>query len=396
MRILVVNSLADEIQVGGAEKSISILVNSWRSIGCYVDVVALTPDKTHIIETQQGSEIYIELLNYYWPFDGTPRSRSARLRWHLRDRWNSDMAFLLSKALNGRPKYDIAFVNLLTGFSRSVLPTLSDKASVTCLALRDYSLIHPNGSSDTLGFSPSDLLARVLKLGSCRVFGQEVDAVIGISEDILSRHLKRGIFKQKASKVIYNPVVRTASSVDLHRREDEEIVVGFLGRLIPEKGLHILLEVLSEVPGIAVKVGGGRRGEYFNILHARFGHATNVEFLGRVNPEDFFPEIDVLAVPSVWNEPFGRVVPEAYQFGKPVVVNPTGGLPELVKMGLTGFVLNFTEIERARSFFLQLMRGDLIAMGDECLKYSSIFDAERISEEYLAFFREQLELTTIK
>jgi glycosyltransferase involved in cell wall biosynthesis len=47
----------------------------------------------------------------------------------------------------------------------------------------------------------------------------------------------------------------------------------------------------------------------------------------------------VVVVPSVWQEPFGRVALEALMHGTPVVASRRGGLPEIVSDGVTGFVV---------------------------------------------------------
>jgi glycosyltransferase involved in cell wall biosynthesis len=65
---------------------------------------------------------------------------------------------------------------------------------------------------------------------------------------------------------------------------------------------------------------------------------TRVRFLGHVKPQEFFSEIDVLVVPSLWNEPMGRVVVEAYGMGVPVLGARRGGIPELIDDGVTGLL----------------------------------------------------------
>ena len=57
--------------------------------------------------------------------------------------------------------------------------------------------------------------------------------------------------------------------------------------------------------------------------------------------KDFFESIDLLIVPSLWNEPFGRVVIEAYSYHCPVLMAKNGGLDELVYDGIScGFNSN--------------------------------------------------------
>ena len=55
-----------------------------------------------------------------------------------------------------------------------------------------------------------------------------------------------------------------------------------------------------------------------------------VSFLGFVTPKAFFEQIDVLVTPSLWAEPLGRTVLEAYRVGVPVLGSATGGIAELI------------------------------------------------------------------
>ncbi len=56
-----------------------------------------------------------------------------------------------------------------------------------------------------------------------------------------------------------------------------------------------------------------------------------VEFLGVVSAESFLDSIDLLIVPSKWNEPYGRVIIESMGRKVPVAAGMVGGIPELLK-----------------------------------------------------------------
>jgi len=55
-----------------------------------------------------------------------------------------------------------------------------------------------------------------------------------------------------------------------------------------------------------------------------------------VEKENFYGKIDVLVVPSLWDEPFGRVIIEAALRGIPVIVSKNGASLELLKLGVIG------------------------------------------------------------
>jgi glycosyltransferase involved in cell wall biosynthesis len=63
-----------------------------------------------------------------------------------------------------------------------------------------------------------------------------------------------------------------------------------------------------------------------------------IRFLGFVEPAELLSRIDVLVVPSLLQEPFGRVLIEAYGHGVAVIGSRRGGIPEVIEDGETGLI----------------------------------------------------------
>jgi glycosyltransferase involved in cell wall biosynthesis len=116
----------------------------------------------------------------------------------------------------------------------------------------------------------------------------------------------------------------------------------FLGRMTEEKGLRVLAEAWEKVEatrqdGRLVVAGDGPMADWFN---SRALSLRRVDFVGYVDGErkrDLIRDCDAMIVPSVWWEPLGLVVYEAYDFSKPVLAAASGGLSEIVTPGLTGW-----------------------------------------------------------
>jgi len=127
-------------------------------------------------------------------------------------------------------------------------------------------------------------------------------------------------------------------------RADDSVVVGLLGRMVPEKGCATLIDALAREPRLVARIAGGGDAEPVRELAERRGVTDRMQVLGPIPPEqvaDFYASIDVLAVPSVptpsWTEQFGRVAVEAMAAGVPVVSSDAGALPDVV--GGAGIVI---------------------------------------------------------
>jgi len=119
--------------------------------------------------------------------------------------------------------------------------------------------------------------------------------------------------------------------------------IAFLGRLVPEKGVQVIIEALPRIleshPGAILLVAG--RGPYENDLRRLagvYGVADQVKFIGFVDDQarnQLLAEAAVAVFPSIY-EPFGIVALEAMAAGTPVLVSDTGGLGEIISHGIDG------------------------------------------------------------
>ena len=122
----------------------------------------------------------------------------------------------------------------------------------------------------------------------------------------------------------------------------QEKIVLFVGRLVHEKGAHVLVnavpKVLEKVNAKFVIVGNGYMRDQLSDLVRGMGLAHKVMFTGFVDDETLRKLqkcADVSVVPSLF-EPFGIVALEAMAAGSPLVVSDTGGLSEIVSHEVDG------------------------------------------------------------
>lgn len=130
-------------------------------------------------------------------------------------------------------------------------------------------------------------------------------------------------------------------------------VLLFVGRLVPAKGLDVLLGALERLasthPEARLLVVGSpiyderRFRPYVDALRRQAAAlGRRVIFAGFAPPDEihrFYQAADILVCPSQWQEPLARVVYEGMAAGLPIVASARGGLPEIVQHGMTGILV---------------------------------------------------------
>lgn len=124
---------------------------------------------------------------------------------------------------------------------------------------------------------------------------------------------------------------------------DNEKIVFFVGRLVNEKGVQVLIDAIPKIIAYFNNVkfviaGKGPQFDYLNEMAARLNVAHKVYFTGYISDNDLsrlYKCADVAVFPSLY-EPFGIVALEGIVAGVPIVVSDTGGLGEIVNHGIDG------------------------------------------------------------
>ncbi|MFL6519323.1 MAG: glycosyltransferase family 4 protein [Chthoniobacterales bacterium] len=227
-----------------------------------------------------------------------------------------------------------------------------------------------------------------------------LDAVLRLKHAIVNRVTSVAIsryvasFFKTRSIVIPNPYdAHLFQAGPSQRARKREFV--FLGRLVEEKGLDILLRALSRLrerhlhPQLTV-VGSGPELAKWQDLTKQLGLDTHVEFRGPQTGSELaatLQEHQTLVVPSKYDEPFGVVALEGIACGCAVIASNGGGLPEAIgPCGITFHNGDVVALEQALERLLTRPdeRERLVAQGPEHLLQ---FHPRVVAQRYLELFQ---------
>ncbi|MBN2656116.1 MAG: glycosyltransferase family 4 protein [Spirochaetales bacterium] len=392
MKILIINARYYPDIHGGGDKSTQFLAEGLARSGHKVTVVSTSRTGEKENYRLNGVDIRkIRLWNMYWFPPSKPQSKIKKALWHLLDIYNPFMGFSLKKILI-EEKPDLIHSQALDGFSVSAWE-VAQKLSIPVIhTLRGYKLLCPNATMFKNGRNCENQCTLCAAFSfPQKIVSRHVNAVIGISDFVLNRHLSYDFFSRATvRKRIFNAYGRPAES-GFHESEPRKsgvLKLGYFGRIHPTKGIEVAISALRTLGdnNTELYIAGDGDADYLESLKSKVKD-LKVEFSGHVKPEDFFPRIDVLLVLSQWHEPLGRVVLESFSYGVPVIGSNRGGIPEMIEEGQNGFSIDPDNesqlIERIRKIQTGEKREE---MRQKCLESSRRFLPEVIIAEHLELY----------
>ncbi len=158
----------------------------------------------------------------------------------------------------------------------------------------------------------------------------------------------------------------------------DEMVVGYIGRLVKWKGVHVLTEAMAmlikqkktNLKCIIVGTGQGQEGNNESALKEsveQYGLAKYIKFIGyHADLSIIMKALDILVLPSIQPEPFSSTIIDAMMAKVAVIATSTGGTPEIIKDGQTGLLVspdNSLELARAINKIMadQTLKEEMVA-----------------------------------
>lgn len=334
LRVLHLSSLYPPHIVGGAERSVSMLAEAQAAAGWEVAAACLTPGDAQE-EVRNGVSVFrMPHGNDFWLEDWTRHTQREREWAKFKQQANFGIERRFGEVID-RYRPDIINTHSMVDISTRVWHAAKKRGVPIVHTLRDFDLLCAASSMfrETGPCTHRHLKCRVLTF--TKQFDQRlVSAVTAVGSEVLARHLNYGFFgsvPEHLRRVIWNTAkVEGVDAEYVRAPRNGPITLGYLGRISPEKGVDVLLKAARLLPpsGWRLLIAGSAPGDLAPFHQLAQG--LPVEFIGFQKPKALFDQIDVLVAPSLWAEPLGRTVLEAYQAGVPVIGSRSGGIAEII------------------------------------------------------------------
>lgn len=168
---------------------------------------------------------------------------------------------------------------------------------------------------------------------------------------------------------------------DTSDHNSDQLVIGCIARLNPEKGVHVLIEAVEHIPNVRLLING--RGDQ------NIPDAAHIQHIERVdNIDEIYQQIDVLVLPSISNDPFGLVVAEAMLRNIPVICTTACGISKYLHSGVDGLVVKADSVVALRDAIEMMQDTETRNRIAESGKHTAEkhFTLERMVDQYEELF----------
>ncbi|MCB0164756.1 MAG: glycosyltransferase [Anaerolineae bacterium] len=150
-----------------------------------------------------------------------------------------------------------------------------------------------------------------------------------------------------AERITVSPYGIPSPPIDFQKAPSPKIRFGYIGRIMPIKGVHLLIEAFTQLnlQDRAELTLYGRADVnaelYMQGLKEKVANTANVHFAGFVDNaqiSELYRQIDVLVAPSLWPENSPITILEAQAHGIPVIASDVGGITDLIRHEVNGLI----------------------------------------------------------
>lgn len=366
----------------------------------------------HVAQAAGGVDRYIRMLLKYLDKEKFENILVCSQDFHeedYRDLVDSFEQVEMTRAIGGRDLKAIKGVRaLIKKYNPDIVYAHSSKAGAIARAadigLRNRCVYNPHGWAFNMRCSAKK---KAMYTAIEKIAAPFCDKIICISDAEKQSALDKKICREDKLQVIFNGVdiesyengVRGAiKRKDLNIPEDA-FVVGMVGRMSPQKAPDVFVkmakQVKDEVPNAHfIIVGNGNQEDEIRKYAEDNGFSNSLHITGWVdNPMSYVELFDVACLLSRW-EGFGLALPEYMMAGKPIVASRVDAIPNIIRDGENGLLVEVDDDIGASKAVLRILREDglrkkIVAQGLEDVH--NRFNARRVSEEHSKLFNKEMD-----
>jgi glycosyltransferase involved in cell wall biosynthesis len=192
-----------------------------------------------------------------------------------------------------------------------------------------------------------------------------IGLVISPTHYILNQHLQLGFFRQATQQILaygLEPLqaqLPTASGGGQGGGLKPTFDILFIGPVQSNAGIEVLVRAFRGLPDASLRLHVAGTGPWLDACEALAQADDRIRFYGPVSSElrrTLIENADCTVVPSLWPDNYPMTIQEAFQFGPVVIASRIGGIPEMVRDGVNGLLVEpgheagiAAAIERLRS-----------------------------------------------
>lgn len=234
-----------------------------------------------------------------------------------------------------------------------------------------------------------------MRLNCAKEVFNDVDLFIAPSRFIKNKFISFGV---ASDKIIYSPYGIDLKKLPIHvKSPSKEIRFGYIGTLLPMKGVNILIAAFKKIKSTDIKlfIYGRQKSyagyeSYYQKLNNMIKLDCRIHLMGSFDNNDIsevMADINILIVPSIWQENSPIVIQEAFATKTPVIASRIGGIPELIDDGVNGLLFNPGDIAdlKQKMELIALAPGMINKFKDNMPKIKSI---EENAQELTKIYRE--------
>ncbi len=341
MRILFIHTFYFPEIVGGAEYSVKKLAEELAREGHEVFVICSGSENKR--ETINGVSI-IRVCTFMRKLtaSGSKLSKMNHYFLELSDPFEKRDIYRILDEI----KPEVAHTNGLLYISTSVWKYLKKRHIKIVHTLRDYNLCCYKANLVCSNCNIPKVACKPYRVKR-KYDSHLVDVVTAPSTYTLNTLVHFGFFKETPKYCVPNAIdfdyQEVVQKCNYHAYKDRKTFrILYLGTLIEKKGVKWLGEAFKSTDNQNFELAFAGKGELVDWINIISKEDKRIKYLGFLDEEIMSQEVynsDVVIAPSLWDEPFGRIVLDAYKQGVPVIACRSGGLTDLVDDEKTGILI---------------------------------------------------------